>query len=79
MAIYKCSWEVEPGTTLYQDQIQRVVRTGLEPGISGSQGNRPKGPQRRLLLTFSLLKWPLIDYTQMPDKTDNLMPQWEAS
>ena len=25
----------------YQDQIQRVVRAGLEPGISGSQGKRP--------------------------------------
>ena len=25
----------------YQDQIQRVVRAGLEPGITGSQGKRP--------------------------------------
>ena len=25
----------------YQEQIQRVVRAGLEPGISGSQGKRP--------------------------------------
>ena len=25
----------------YQDQIQRVVRMGLEPGIFGSQGKRP--------------------------------------
>ena len=25
----------------YQDQIQRVVRAGLEPEISGSQGKRP--------------------------------------
>ena len=25
----------------YQDQIQRVVRAGLEPGISGSQGKHP--------------------------------------
>ena len=24
----------------YQDHIQRVVRTGREPGISGSQGKR---------------------------------------
>ena len=39
LAIYKCSWEVEPGTT--REQIQRVVRAGLEPGISGSQGKRP--------------------------------------
>ena len=25
----------------YQDQIQRVVRAGLEPGISGPQSKRP--------------------------------------
>ena len=25
----------------YQEQIQQVVRAGLEPGISGSQGKRP--------------------------------------
>ena len=25
----------------YQEQIQRVVRAGLEPRISGSQGKRP--------------------------------------
>ena len=30
------SWTMD-----YQDQIQRVVRVDLEPGISGSQGKRP--------------------------------------
>ena len=28
-------------TREYQEQIQRVVRAGLEPGISESQGKRP--------------------------------------
>ena len=34
-AIYKCSREVEPGTT------RNKFRAGLEPGISGSQGKCP--------------------------------------
>ena len=32
--------QLESLTRDYQDQIQRVVRAGREPGISGSQGKR---------------------------------------
>ena len=38
LAMYKFSWEV---TRDYQEQIQRVVRTVLEPRIPGSQGKGP--------------------------------------